>query len=138
MRKVGLSKDQEKMASFWWRWPWITLANNQLFIKRKLQDMRPVCMLEIFFLTSTMIFLRLNDILCRITSSLRIRKKFFDCSWNKLVRELFRFHITYKRRCEMLYNINSLDSSVGRATGSHPQGWGFKPHWGQIFFFINW
>ena len=32
------------------------------------------------------------------------------------------FHITYKRRCEILHNINSFDSSVGRAIGSYPQG----------------
>ena len=36
----------------------------------------------------------------------------------------------------MLYNINSRDSSVGRATRSHPQGCGFKPHWGQNYFSI--
>ena len=35
----------------------------------------------------------------------------------------------------MLFNINSLDSSVGRATGFHPQGCGFKPHRGQNVFF---
>ena len=38
---------------------------------------------------------------------------------------LQRFHITnitYKTRCEMLYNINSLDSSDGRVIGFHPQG----------------
>ena len=52
----------------------------------------------------------------------------------KLVRAHFHFYITYKRKNEMLYNINSLDSSVGRATGSHPQGCGFKPRWGQNVF----
>ena len=36
----------------------------------------------------------------------------------------------------MLYNINSLDSSVGRAMGSHPQGCGFNPLWGQNFFLV--
>ena len=36
----------------------------------------------------------------------------------------------------MLYNINSLDSSVGRATGSHHQGYGFKPHGDQNCFFL--
>ena len=38
---------------------------------------------------------------------------------------LQRFHITnitYKTRCEMLHNINSLDSSDGRVIGFHPQG----------------
>ena len=38
---------------------------------------------------------------------------------------LQRFHITnitYKMRCEMLHNINSLDSSDGRVIGFHPQG----------------
>ena len=34
----------------------------------------------------------------------------------------------------MLHNIKSLDSSVGRATVFHPQGCGFKPHWGQNYF----
>ena len=36
----------------------------------------------------------------------------------------------------MLHNINSLDSSVGRATGSHPQGCVFKPRWGQNYFLL--
>ena len=36
----------------------------------------------------------------------------------------------------MLYNINNLDSSVGRATCSYPQGCGFKPCWGQNCFLI--
>ena len=40
-------------------------------------------------------YLRLSGILCGITSSLRIRKKFFDFPWNKLVRQLFRFHIIH-------------------------------------------
>ena len=35
----------------------------------------------------------------------------------------------------LLYINTRLDSSVGRATGSHPQGCGFKPHWGQNVFF---
>ena len=33
----------------------------------------------------------------------------------------------------MLYIINSLDRSVGRATGFQPQGRGFKPLQGQKF-----
>ena len=39
----------------------------------------------------------------------------------------------------MLFNINSLDSSVGRATGFQPQCCGFKPHQGQkwlIYFYL--
>ena len=43
-------------------------------------------------------FLRLSGILCGITSSLRIRKNFFDFSWFKLLRALFRFHIIYKKK----------------------------------------
>ena len=37
---------------------------------------------------------------------------------------LQRFHITnitYKTRCEMLHNINSLDSSDDKVIGSNPQ-----------------
>ena len=33
-----------------------------------------------------------SDILCRIASSLRIRKNFFDLPWFKLLRQLFLFH----------------------------------------------
>ena len=41
----------------------------------------------------------------------------------KVIRiSLQRFHIIYNRRCEILYNINSLDSSVGWAIGSGPHG----------------
>ena len=39
-------------------------------------------------------------------------------------------------KCEMLLDINRLDSSVGRATGFHSQGCEFKPHQGQNFFLI--
>ena len=35
----------------------------------------------------------------------------------------------------MLFDINSLDSSVGRATGFHSQGCGLKPRQGQKCFF---
>ena len=38
-------------------------------------------------------YLRLRYILCGITSSLRMRKNFFDFPWNKLVRQHFRFHV---------------------------------------------
>ena len=41
---------------------------------------------------------------------------------NKLVRAHFHFCITNKRRNETVYNINCLDSSDGRATGSDPEG----------------
>ena len=37
----------------------------------------------------------------------------------------------------MLHNINSLDSSVGRATGFYHQGCGFKPRRAQKHFFIE-
>ena len=33
---------------------------------------------------------------------------------------LQRLHMIYKRRCKILHNINSRDSSVGRAIGSDP------------------
>ena len=34
---------------------------------------------------------------------------------------LQRFHITYKRRCEILHNISIPDSSVGRAIGYYSE-----------------
>ena len=40
----------------------------------------------------------------------------------KLVRAHFHFCITNKTGNEMVYNINSLDSSDGRAIGSDPEG----------------
>ena len=80
------------------------------------------------------LILLLSGILCGIISSLRIRKNFFDFSWFKLLRALFRFHITYKRKCEMLLDINRHDGSVDRAIGSDSQGCVFKPHQGQNFF----
>ena len=51
--------------------------------------------LEILFCGSRNLWLilLLSGILCKITSSLRIRKNFFDFSWFKLLRALFRFYI---------------------------------------------
>ena len=34
----------------------------------------------------------------------------------------------------MCFDIKVLDSSVRRVSDFHPQGCGFKPPWGQIFF----
>ena len=39
-----------------------------------------------------------------------------------LAISLQRFHIKYKVRCEILDNINSLDSSDGRVIGYDPEG----------------
>ena len=47
---------------------------------------------------------------------------FFFVKVKSLEISLQRFHIIYKKRCEILHNINSHDSSVGRAIGSDPQG----------------
>ena len=41
---------------------------------------------------------------------------------NKLVRAHFHFYIIYKLKNEMVHIINCLDSSVGRAIGSDPEG----------------
>ena len=41
---------------------------------------------------------------------------------NKLVRAHFHFYIIYKLKNEMVNIINCLDSSVGRAIGSDPEG----------------
>ena len=38
----------------------------------------------------------------------------------------------------MAHNINSLDSSDGRAEGYNPQGYGFDPPLGQNSFSNNW
>ena len=41
----------------------------------------------------------------------------------KVIRiSLLRFHSIYNRRCEILFNISSHDSSVGRVIGSDPHG----------------
>ena len=48
--------------------------------------------------------------------------RFFFVKVKSLEISLQRFHIIYKRRCEILHNINSCDSSVGRAIGSDPHG----------------
>ena len=39
----------------------------------------------------------------------------------------FHFYITNKIRNEIVYYIDSLDSSDGRAIGYDPQGEGFNP-----------
>ena len=41
---------------------------------------------------------------------------------NESLRAHFHFYITNKARNEMAHNINSLDSSDGRAKGYNPQG----------------
>ena len=48
--------------------------------------------------------------------------RFFSVKIKVIRISLQRFHIIYNRRCEILNNIYSLDSSVGRAIGSYPQG----------------
>ena len=45
--------------------------------------------------------------------------RFFFVKVKSLEISLQRFHIIYKRRCEILHNIGS---SVGRAIGSDPHG----------------
>ena len=46
---------------------------------------------------------------------------FFFVKVKSLEISLQGYHITYKRRCEILHDIDSRDSSVGRAIGSDPQ-----------------
>ena len=57
-------------------------------------------------------FLRLSGILCGITSSLRIRKNFFDFSWFKLLRALFRFHIIYKKKEKKILSLVRLEHTT--------------------------
>ena len=74
---------------------------KSMFFKKKIWTERPRrSQLDVFFFGFWFrwFFLRLSGILCGITSSLRIRKNFFDFSWFKLLRALFRFHIIYKKK----------------------------------------
>ena len=48
---------------------------------------------------------------------------------------LFWFYITYKRKCEMVIDINRHDGSIDRATSFNSLGCEFNHHQGQNFFF---
>ena len=54
-------------------------------------------------------------------------KKIFISPTNESLRALFHFYTTNKRKNEIVYYINSLDSSDGRAIGYNSQGQGFNP-----------
>ena len=54
-------------------------------------------------------------------------KKIFINLTTESLRAHFHFYITYKARNEIALNINSLDSSDGRAKGYDSQGQGFNP-----------
>ena len=57
--------------------------------------------------------------------------RFYFFKVKSLEISLQRFHIIFKRRREILHNINSHDSSVGRAIGSDPHAEGFEPRRGR-------
>ena len=88
-------------------------------------------------------FFKINKVLCTLENLFfpKLRKKFaappksitndvyftvlegnIHFMSNKLVRAHFHFYIIYKLKNEMVHIINCLDSSVGRAIGSDPEG----------------